>query len=327
MDSGKRVVLFGSSGFVGSHVAAALAPSSFDLAQDGSGCWDVVAPEWPAVDMSKPETLRGVIQAGDIVVNAAGYANATDTTPEGRALFESANVDGVRNLAEAAVEAGAAQLVHISSIAAMGRLVGEGITEDMSGPIRSPYAQSKLDGERILSAFDDRLPVTILRPTSVFGEGRGLAATLCKLVITGTALLPAGGKALIPFTYIGNVAHAVGLALGNPKCHGRTFIVGDARSYSVADIVRELARAMGVEARIISVPRAVALAGVLVLEMVSAVRRKPPILDRFRLDTLTGSVSYSISAFEEATGYVQPYSFEQAIDRIGKWYLAEQKKQ
>lgn len=277
--------------------------------------------------MAKPETLRGVIRAGDVVVNAAGYANATDTTPEGRVLLQSANVDGVRNLAEAAVEAGAAQLVHISSVAAMGRLTGEGITEDQSGPIRSPYAQSKLDGERILSAFEDRLPITILRPTSVFGEGRGLAVMLCRLVSRGLVPLPMGGRALIPFTYIGNVARAVALAAGSQSCFGRTFIVGDRRSYSLRDIAMELGRAMGADVRIVPVPKAVALAGVLAVEAMAAARGRAPVLDRFRLDTLTGSVSYSISAFEEATGFEQPYTFEQAIDRIGKWYLAEQKGQ
>jgi dihydroflavonol-4-reductase len=316
----ERVVLFGSSGFVGSHVAEALALST------GSRRREVVSPPWPAVDMSKPETLRGVIQAGDVVVNAAGYANATDTTAEGRALLQSANVDGVRNLAEAAVEAGAAQLLHISSVAAMGRLAGEGITEEMSGPITSPYAQSKLDGERVLAQYMDRLPVTMLRPTSVFGEGRGLAVTLCKLVARGVVPLPNGGSALIPFTYIGNVAKAVELSVGNENCYGRTFIVGDQRSYSLGTIVRQIGRAIGTKVRILPVPAAIALAGVLLLEVAASARRKPPILDRFRLDTLTHSVSYSINAFEQASGFVQPYGFEQAIDRIGKWYLAQRGK-
>lgn len=310
----KRVVLFGSSGFVGSHVAAVLN----DV--------DLVMPEWPAIDMSKPETLSGVFQPGDIVVNAAGYANATDTTPEGRALFQSANVDGVRNLAEAACEAGASQLVHISSVAAMGRLYGEQITEEMSGPITSPYAQSKLDGERILSAFDGSLPVTILRPTSVFGESRGLAVTLCKLVSKRLVPLPIGGKVLIPFTYIGNIAGAVKISLGNERCFGKTFIIGDRQSYALGDIVRALGLAMGISVRIIPVPKAVALAGVLVLEGLSGVRGKPPILDRFRLDTLTRSASYSIRAFEEASSYDQPYSFGMSIDRIANWYLEQQKK-
>lgn len=310
----QRVVLFGSSGFVGSHIAAAV--HDFDL----------VMPEWPNVDMTKPESLRGIILPGDVVVNAAGYANATDTTPQGRALFQAANVDGLRNLADAAVSAGAAQFVHISSVAAMGRLEGDGITEDMSGPIRSPYAQSKLEGEQLLSVYTDSLPLTILRPTSVFGEGRGLAMTLCKLVSRGLVPLPLGGRALIPFTYIGNISHAVELVLGNDRCFGRTFIIGDRSSYRLRDIVTEIGRAMGLSVRILPVPKTAALAGTLLLEGLAGASGKPPLLDRFRLDTLTRSVSYSIRAFEETAGYSQPYDLESAIDRIAKWYLAERSR-
>ena len=314
LEIGRRVVLFGSTGFVGSHIAAAL-----------HGI-DVAAPEWPVVDITKPDSLRGVLQPEDVVVNAAGCANATDTTRQGRALFQAVNVDGVRNLAQAAVEAGATQLVHISTVAAMGRLQGEGIVEEMSGPITSPYAQSKRDGEHALADFQGDLAITILRPTLVFGEGRGLPVTLCTLVSKCYVPLPLGGAALIPFTYIGNVARAVELTLGNPRCFGRTFIVGDRRSYPLRDVVMEIGRAMGVRVRVIPLPRIVALAGVLALETAAAARGRAPLLDRFRLDTLTRSVSYSIGAFEDAVGFHQPYSFERAIDILVKWYLAEQAK-
>lgn len=306
-----RIVLFGSSGFVGSHIAAAL-----------KDC-EVTAPEWPAVDVTVPDSLRGIIRPGDIVINAAGYANSTDATPRGRALFRSVNVDGLRSLAEAAADAGSAQFVHISSVAAMGRLEGKDISEDVSGPITSPYAESKRDGERLLAGFAGRMPVTVLRPTSVFGEGRGLVVTLCSLVRRGIVPLPSGGRALIPFTYIGNVVHGVRLALANPACFDRTFIVGDRTSYPLKDIVVELARAMGVQARIVPVPWIAALAVAALFEKVAALTGTPPVLDRFRLDTLTRSVSYSIRAFQEATGYDQPYSFRSSMEAIAEWYRSQ----
>lgn len=309
MDS--RIVLFGSSGFVGSHVRKAL------------GAADVVAPEWPAIDLAKPESLRGVMQPDDVVINAAGYASATDTTEQGLALFRSANVDGVRNLAEAAEEAGVAQLVHISSVAAMGRMHGERLTEEMSVPVASPYAESKLEGERILAGYSDRIPITILRPTSVFGEGRGLAGLLFKLASKGTVPLPGGGDARIPFTYIGNIAEAVRLSLGNRCCFGRTFIVGDEQSYPLRRIVSEIADSLGVSARIVAVPPHVAYFGAACFEKLASMRKSAPLLDRGRLDTLTHTVSYSIEAFQTATGYRPPYALREAIDRIAEWYLAQ----
>ncbi len=303
-----RVLLIGRSGFVGSNLLTHLQHPN------------VCAPSENEADLTQPDSLRRVLQPGDIVLNAAGYANATDKTERGAALFRAINVDGLRNLAQAAAEAGAAHLVHISSVAAMGRLRCENVTEEMHVPVESPYAESKLEGERILAEYMDKLPVTIIRPTSVFGEGRGLARNLCKLASKGTIPLPGGGKARIPFTYVGNVARGVETALGNPKCFGRTFIVGDAQSYRLRDILVGLARELGVKPRIIWVPVAAARAGVSCLELAARLRGSTPILDSGRLDTLTHSVSYSIAAFREAAGYEPPYSLQDAIKRVATWY-------
>lgn len=306
-----RIVLFGECGFVGSNLLKYW------------GRDDVVAPTLDEADFTRPDTLRQVVRQGDTVVNAAGYAEATDTTPHGLALFRAVNVDGVRNLAEACHNAGVSQLVHVSSVAAMGRWHSDNVTEDMMKPVRSPYARSKLDGELLLEEFRAAFPVTIIRPTSVFGEGRGLAATLCRLVDRGTIPLPAGGRARIPFTYIGNVAHAVGLTLGNPDCYGKTFIVGDAESYALRDVVLELARAMGVKARVLSVPAPVAMFGAWCLEQIAKRRGSRPLIDRGRVDTMTNSVSYSIAALRSATGYEPPYSLKDAAERIASWYRSQ----
>ncbi len=304
----RRVVPIGSAGFVGSNLLRYLRG------------FEISAPSEHEVDLTNLESLREAIGPGDVVLNAAGYANATDTSERGRALFQAVNVDGVRNLAEAALTRGAAQLVHISSVAAMGRLNREGITEDMSVPVTSPYAQSKLDGERLLAGWSDRLPITILRPTSVFGEGRGLAGVLCRLACLPVVPLPGGGGARIPFTYIGNVAKAVELAIGNPRCFGRTLIVGDDQSYALLDIVRGLAEAMGKKPRIVGVPVSAARLGARGLELAARLRGSAPVFDRGRLETLTTTVSYSIEALKTATGYQPPYSLQESLRRIAAWY-------
>lgn len=305
-----RIVLFGGNGFVGSNLRRCLG-------------YPLVAPSEDDADLTNYDSLCQVLLPGDIIINAAGYANATDTTDRGKLLLQAVNVDGVENLARAAVEKAAAQLIHISSVAAMGRQRGEGITEDTMIPVTSPYAASKLAGEQVLSRFADKLPITILRPTSVFGEGRGLARTLCGVVSHGIIPLPGGGKAKIPFTYIDNVARGVELTLGNENCFGRTFIVGDLQSYPLLDIVRELADAMHVKPRIISVPCTIAQAGVNALELIAKARGSSPMLDSGRLETLTSSVSYSVQALQAATGYQPPYSLRQAIERIAAWYVGK----
>ncbi len=307
----QRIVLFGGCGFIGSNL---LKHWNLD---------NIFAPTLDEADLTKPDSLRQVLSPGDIVVNAAGYAEATDTSSRGLALFRALNVDGVRNLAEACRSVGVAQLVHVSSVAAMGRWHASNVTEDMMRPVRSPYARSKLEGELILEGFRELFPVTIVRPTSVFGEGRGLAAALCKFVALGVVPLPDGGSARIPFTYVGNVASAIKLALGNPNCFGRTFIIGDKDSYPLKTVICELARAMNVKVRILPIPTCAAMISAWLLEQVARWRGSRPLVDRSRIETMTHSVSYSIEAIRSATGYEPPYSLEEAAERIAAWYKSK----
>ncbi|MHB1458774.1 MAG: NAD-dependent epimerase/dehydratase family protein [Armatimonadota bacterium] len=288
---------------------------------------DIIAPTLEQADFTDPGSLRKVIQAGDVVINAAGYANATDTTERGKALFRSINIDGVRNLADVCREKQVAQLIHISSVAAMGRLVGEQITEDMMRSVDSPYAESKLEGEKILSGYMSDLPITILRPTSVFGEGRGLANTLCRIISKKTVPLPMGGSAKIPFTYIGNIARCVELCIGRESVFGQIYIIGDSESYTLRNIVSSIAKAAGIDIKILPVPYAVAYLAAKVAETTASMQHKTPMLDMGRLHTLTTSVSYSIDKFRKATGYTPPFNLEASAAKIAQAYLKSNEMQ
>lgn len=306
-----RLVLFGGSGFVGSAIRRGLHS-------------DVVAPTRSEVDLVDVDRVRRFLAPGDVVINATGYASATDRSPVGLARLRRDNVQAVEALATAASDSGVAQLIHISSVAAMGHQEGSMITEAEIVEPRSPYGASKRDAERILDTYKSRLPVTILRPTSVFGEGRGLAAALCRIAALPIVPLPEGGRALVPFTYVRNVAEAVRLATGCERCLGRTFIVGDEDSYTLRALVEALARGLGKpEVRTIPVPAGVLRVLGAIESYVMRQRERPPLLDQARINTLTKSISYSIAALRSATGYIPPVGLEEATQRIASWYARE----
>ena len=300
-----RVVLFGGGGFIGSAIAAD---------------WpdvELVTPRRSDVDLVDRPALGSLLRPGDIVVNAAGYAEATDRSEEGRARFRRDNVTAMESLAAAAGAARVGRLVHLSSVAAMGQRTGVDLTEDDLAVPRSPYGKSKRDAELVLGRFTDDVPITILRPTSVFGEGRPLARTLVRLASLPVIPLPAGGRAEVPFSYVGNLVAAVRLAAVTPACAGRTFIVGDDRSYPLREVVLTLAAALGrTRAPHLSAP-VVLLRAVGVME--GAARRVVGgrmLLDPVRIETLTSSVSYSTKAFREATGFEPPFSLGAGLERI-----------
>lgn len=306
-----RVVLFGSGGFIGSALLGGLRR-------------EVVAPARSEVDLTDGDRLRAFLRPGDTIVNASGYAMATDRSSAGLARFRRDNVEAVRTLATAASSIGAARLLHLSSVAAMGHREGVDLREDDVAQARTPYGQSKRDAEDAVVDAAGEVPVTILRPTSVFGEGRGLAAVLCRIAGLPIVPLPAGGSALIPFSYVGNLVAAVGLALDRPATAGRTFIVGDDRSYRLREVLTTLARALGRDRpAMLPIPTPV-IRGMGVAEgTLSRAIGRVPLLDPVRIETLTSSVSFSTRAFREATGFIPPFTMDEAMVRIAAWHRGE----
>lgn len=305
-----RTVVIGAGGFIGSHIAREL---------------DDLGPECPprqVADLEDARSLRATLRRGDIVINAAGYAGATDASEEGARRLEVTNVTGVRNLAVTARECGVRQLIHLSSVAAMGRVQGNQLPETASGPLITAYARSKRAAEAVLVGIAADLPVTILRPTSVFGEGRGLAALLCRLLMAPVVPLPGGGRAEIPFTYVGNVAWAVRLCLGNSRTYGRTLHVGDRRSYELRVVLEELAAALDRKPRMVPVPASVIGGPARLAEGIAKLIGRPALIDRTRLSVLTTSVSFSIDQLRATTGYEPRHSLRDGLERIAAWYLA-----
>lgn len=303
-----RVVIIGAGGFIGSHVAAALRDAR------------PVCPSHTAADLEDPASLVALLQPGDLVINAAGYAMATDRTRSGLERLRAVNVQGVVNLSHAAGQAGVRQLIHISSIAAMGRVRGHAVPESAVGPVRTPYARSKRDAEAVLGRMRGHLPVTILRPTSVFGEGRGLARLLCRLLDAPVVPLPDGGRTLIPFTYVGNVAWAVRLCVGNVQTFGKTLCVGDQESYELRSVLERLASRLGRCPRWVSMPAPLLSAVATVVDRSARLVGRPAPIDSHRLATLTTSVCFSISQLQAATGYQPPFSLDDGLERIAAWY-------
>lgn len=278
----------------------------------------MVAPTRKEANLLSATEIAKVLRRGDVVINAAGYAEATDRTPEGLSRLRSSNVEAVARLASAAAEVEVQQLIHVSSVAAMGRVTGLGRDETATGPVTSAYGASKREAEAILAEFRSKLAITILRPTSVFGEGRGLAVTLCRMAQLPVVPLPAGGHSMVPFTYVKNIAEAIALCVSQEAVINETFLIGDEDSYPLREIVAELGNRLGARPRIIPIPEATVRV-MLRLQRYAPSRR--PLIDPTRLHTLTTSVSYSVEKFRAATGYSPPYSLEDALGRLADWYL------
>jgi nucleoside-diphosphate-sugar epimerase len=200
----------------------------------------------------------GALVGCDAVVHLAarvhmmGRAEAADTN-----AFSTINRDATIKLAEDAARSGVQRLVFMSTI----KVNGEGRTTPYRADERpapeGAYAISKWEAEQGLAKLAARtgLEIVIIRPPLVYGPGvRGNLRSLIGLVRRGLPL-PLGSvrnsRSLIGVT---NLASAVCAAVEHPAAGGQTYLVSDQNDLSVPDLIRAIARAAGVPARLVPFP-------------------------------------------------------------------------
>ena len=169
-----KVLVTGATGFVGSHLATALVgqgaeltclvrPSSATepLAALGARCL-------PYADITDLQAIRQAVAGQQVVFHVAGRVTALKPSQ-----YYQANVEGTRCVAQACAEQdNPPVLVLVSSLAAAGPAIDDRPrTEDDPPQPVSHYGRSKLAAELAAASYADRVPVTVVRPCIVFGQG------------------------------------------------------------------------------------------------------------------------------------------------------------
>jgi nucleoside-diphosphate-sugar epimerase len=261
----RRVAITGSHGFIGRNLTAALAAR-------GDAVLAIARP-------FEPQALAARLRDADAVVHLAGVAAGVHERE-----FFAANVDGTRQVADAARAAGA-RLIHISSLAAAGpapasRPRTEG---DPPAPV-TPYGRSKLEAERIV-ASKPGLRWTILRLAAVYGPYDRAMLPLFRFASRGVLPLTNPGAAYT-FVHVGDVVRAIDAAIATPS-PGATMFVGHPRPLTARDVVSGVRAAVGRSATIVRVPDLVLRCGAVLGDLAALLRRRPSLLNRWRYAELS----------------------------------------
>ena len=248
------VLVTGAGGFVGQHVVKEA------LEQDFS----VRATDLPAVDLSWAESLGAEVVHGDLTVTdqveklikgcglVAHIAAAYNLAMAPEELLRI-NRGGTRNLVEAAASAGVKHFVNCSTADTYGKHKTVPIKESFQQNPVNAYAFSKLIAEQVaveVGARED-MPVTILRPTLIYGPGSVYIASLfCTLPIivnqkAGFFPKMTGGP-LLNAIHVKDMAGATVFVLSRPEMAGEAYNVADDHWQSVGEFMQNLGQPLGV---------------------------------------------------------------------------------
>jgi nucleoside-diphosphate-sugar epimerase len=314
----------GATGFIGSHLVRRLVatgrrvrvlcrpPSEGKLPRKLRDRIDVSLG-----DLTDEKSLERATRGVACVYHAAG--EVSDWGPPSR--FDAVNVRGTRSLLEASRRAGARRLVHMSSFVVFGVPSPPSLDDDSPyGRGRDSYTRTKIEGETSALAFhrETGFPVTVLRPTVVYGAGGTWLEEPMRMMRRGMFFLIGGGRGTCHPCYIENLLDAVALAAEHPHAVGRGWLVSDDdpisfREYFAA--VSSLASAPEVGR---SIPTFAARAVASCLEAGARVlgTRRRPLLTQTAVDLVTSESRLSIRRIRDELGFVPRYRFLEAMEEL-----------
>lgn len=278
----RLVTLIGGGGFLGRYVAQELyrAGARVRVAQKRPRDAWFLKPlgglgqtQFAAADVTQPDTVARAIEGSDFVVNLAGTFGGA---------MQAVHVAGARNIAQAARQAGATALVHISALGA-----------DPESP--SAYGRSKAQGEQaVREAFPN---ATILRPSVMFGREDAFVNRFAGLIARAPLVPVLRADARFQPAYVADVAQVVAKALADPAGHGgRIYELGGPDVVTMGALLRWIAETIGRDARFIELPDALGS----LIAMFGALPGAPITRDQWRMlqrDNVVSPVAEGFSRF------------------------------
>jgi dihydroflavonol-4-reductase len=259
-----KIFLTGATGFVGHHVAKALAADGADLrmlVRKTSNLKNLegIRGEMHQGDLSEPESIRPALAGCDAVVHVAADYRLWIRDP--KAMYK-ANVDGTRELLRMAREADVARFVYTSSVATMHfRTDGLVVNEDTPVSLKDMvghYKRSKFLAEQeAIKAAKSGQQVIILNPTSPIGTNDQKPTPTGRIFVDFlNGKFPAYMDTGLNLVDVAEVArtHVAALTVGTP---GKRYILGG-ENLTLKQILDKMSAITGISSPTVKIPFAVA---------------------------------------------------------------------
>jgi len=306
----KNYLVTGGAGFIGSHIATALAKRGDSvrvLDNLSTGLEANLAHLDGKVELIKGDILDRscvdrAVEGVDVVFHQAALASVPRSVLKPLDT-NAACVTGTLNLLDASKEAGVKRFVYAGSSSAYGNQPFMSKREtDLPMPL-SPYATAKLAGEYYCQAFTETygLETVTIRYFNVFGPRQDPNSAYSAVIPLFVTAMLAGKQPTVhgdglqsrDFTYIDNVVAGNLAAATAEGASGRVFNVACGRQFSLLDLLASINRVLGTD------------------------------IEPIFIEPRTGDVKESladITAAREVLGYEPVVSFEEGLRRSIEFY-------
>ena len=263
--SGRRVLVTGGGGFIGSHLAERLAREGANVRAMvhynalGTRGWLDHSPmcndiEIVAGDICDQDSVRQTMRDCEVVFHLAALI-AIPYSYRAPMSYVRTNVEGTLNVLQAARELDVQRILHTSTSEVYGTARSVPISEEHPLQGQSPYSASKIGADKLAEAFhlSHRVPVVTIRPFNAFGprqSARAVIPTIITQCLAGETIRLGSLHPTRDMNFVENIVDGYLLAGVAPAAIGQTINLGSGREISIGDLAHLIAKTLGEPIRI-----------------------------------------------------------------------------
>jgi NAD dependent epimerase/dehydratase len=253
---GKRVLVTGAGGFIGSHLTERLVELGATVrgfvhynAQGVPG-WLEESPfrkeiEIVAGDIVDRDTVQNAIKGTDIVFHLAALIGIPYSYSAPYSYVRT-NIEGTLNVLRCGLEAGVGRIIQTSTSEVYGTARQEPIDEEHPLQGQSPYSASKIGADKLAESFhlSFNLPVVTVRPFNTFGprqSARAVIPTIIGQCLTQQKVRLGNLEPTRDLNYVGNTVEGFLLASVADVAIGKTFNIGSGQKISIGNLAKLIA--------------------------------------------------------------------------------------
>ncbi len=321
-----KVLVTGGKGFLGSHIVSQLSAAGNNVRifarppatgipnNNSSEEYDVV---WG--DIRDAKAVEKAVEGVDNVIHVvSNFRKGGSDDKEAHAV----NVEGTNHVLEAAKKHNVKHLIHCSTIGVHGTVLEIPANEKTAFNPTDLYQETKLIAEKRVWEFykETGLPITVIRPISLFGPGDRRMLKLFKMIQKGRFVIVGDGEVLFHPSYIDDVVRGFLLCLNNEKAIGEVFIFGGEGYLTLNELCQLIAAELGVKPPNIRVPLGPVLSLATLCEKVCVPLNIEPPLHRRRVSFFQNNRAFSIDKAKQVLGFEPEYSIKEGIQKTRDWY-------
>ncbi|MDZ4786612.1 MAG: NAD-dependent epimerase/dehydratase family protein [bacterium] len=271
-------------------------------------------------DLLNPTSLENACKGVDGVYHIAALFRQAGLPAS---QFAAVNVDGTKNILDAAIKCGVKRFIHCSTVGVHGHIASPPANEETPYNPGDAYQESKCTAEKMVQNYLDEGKISglIIRPAMIYGPHDQRTLKLFKMLSMNRFFYVGQGNALVHFVDVRDLARAFMTAMDRSDINAESFIIAGESSLRLNMLVSIICNMMGVAEPFLHLPaKPIQLLGSLCEIICTPFKINPPIYRR-RVDFFTKDRNFNCAKAAKMLSFRPRMSLTQELMDIIQSYI------